>query len=153
MMARVDLPAVPNVVRFATRPLTFIGQRLLTIFHDSPSWAEVSSAAMMLLHCYMLLMSPRAPDQWVSLGALTEMLPGYQWAAISGAGGLIQLFGVLLQWRFLRGAGAIVAMLWLGVIIAFTAEQLPGWPHLSFMIAWLVPNFFVMARHSRDWRL
>jgi hypothetical protein len=133
------------------RTFTFLGVRLWRVFRDEPSWAEFSSATAALLYCGMIFLGGRAPEEIQSLDMLTNLLPGWWWPGVCLIGGLIQMTGLLLNIRFLRAAAAFGMLLWVAFIVRMIWPVYPWAPLLGLAMAWAVPNFFVVARHARDW--
>ncbi|MFC0407608.1 hypothetical protein, partial [Roseomonas elaeocarpi] len=109
------------------------------------------SAVAVLLYCFFILMGGKTPEEIRSLDLLTDLLPGWWWLAVSAAGGIVQLVGLILNIRFLRAASAFGQLLWIGFIVRMVFPIYPWAPLLGLACGWAVPNFFVVARHARDW--
>ena len=133
------------------RTFSMLGHRLWEVFRDEPSWAEFSSAMAVLFYCGVIFGGGKSPEEIQSLDVLTDLLPGWWWPVISLFGAGCQMAGLLFNIRFLRAAAAFGMLIWIAFIVRMIWPVYPWAPLLGLTMAWGVPNFFVVARHARDW--
>ena len=131
--------------------LPWLARRLVSIFLETPSWAELSSALAILSYVTSMILSGKEPEEFETLAMLTRLLPDWWWPGVTVIFAVAQLAGVLLENRFLRMASDFCIILWLCFLTAMVSSVF-GWsPTMSLGAAWVLPNVFAVARHARDW--
>lgn len=130
----------------------FLGWRLSDIFRDEPSWAEFFSAVALGAYTLSMPLGGKGPEEWESLNLLTDILPGWWWVGFVGGGAAVQMLGLILNIRFIRACAAFGALNLVALIGVMVWPLFPYSPLLvGFVTAVGLPNFFVIARHARDW--
>ncbi|WP_419900737.1 hypothetical protein [Roseomonas sp. USHLN139] len=133
------------------RQIRMLGGRFLAVWRDEPSWAEFFSAIAVLLYVCGLIWPGDRPYELKSLQNLTDLLPGWWWPTVCASGALYQMAGALLRVRFIRASAGFGMCMWYGFMVVMVWPVLPGHPMVLLSGAWIVPNFFIVARHAKGW--
>ena len=125
------------------------------IFHDSPAWAEFTSACSGFLYCALAVGSVvvlgKPPESWPSMDLVTDLIDGRVWITFAFTVSVFQLLALFSMRRVLRSIGAFTMLIWQLMVILMAWPVVPWAPILAFPIALCFPNFFAIARHARDW--